>query len=73
MPRSFRITPKRIKRTNGTVLTPDMSVIVTTRQHTYDPFYNGAVEIREAYMRIYAFDYSKACCGKNDFTFDQLD
>ena len=45
MSRVFRITPKRTKRTNGTVLTPDMVITVTTRQHTTDPFYNGAVEI----------------------------
>lgn len=42
MSRVFRITPKRIKRANGTVLTPDMVITVTTRQHTTDPFYNGA-------------------------------
>ena len=30
----FRITPKRIKRSNGQVLTPEMVVTVTTRQHT---------------------------------------
>ena len=52
MSRVFRITPKRTKRTNGTVLTPDMVITVTTRQHTSDPFYNGAVEIQEQYMRI---------------------
>ena len=38
----FRITPRRIKRVNGQVLTPDMEINVTTRSHTYDPFYNGA-------------------------------
>lgn len=47
MSRVFRITPKRIKRSNGTVLTPDMVITVTTRQHTTTPFYNGAVEIKE--------------------------
>ena len=47
MSRVFRITPKRIKRSNGTVLTPDMVITITTRQHTTDPFSNGAVEIRE--------------------------
>ena len=29
------------------MLTPDMVITVTTRQHTTDPFYNGAVEIQE--------------------------
>ena len=33
------------------MLTPDMVITVTTRQHTTDPFYNGAVEIQEQYMR----------------------
>ena len=28
----FKVTPKRIKRANGLVLTPDMSVVVTTQQ-----------------------------------------
>lgn len=68
----FKITPKRIKRVNGTVLTPEMEVTVTTRQHTADPFYNGAVEIKEAYMRLYGFDYKRACCAKNDFEFKAL-
>jgi hypothetical protein len=73
MAKVFRITPKRIKRTNGTVLTPEMSVTVTTVQHTNDPFYNGAKEIKEAYMRLYGFDYQRACCSKNDFEFVKLD
>jgi hypothetical protein len=49
-----------------------MQVTVTTLQHTNDPFYNGAKEIKEAYMRIYAFDYQKACCNKNDFQVETL-
>ena len=54
--------PKRIKRSNGTVLTPDMVVTVTTLQHTTNPFYNGAKELQETYMRIYAFDSSFGTC-----------
>ena len=50
----FRITPKRIKRVNGQVLTPDMEITVTTRSHTYDPFYNGAKEIQEQYRTLKA-------------------
>ena len=53
MSRVFQVKPKRIKRTNGTVLTPDMVVNVTTLQHTSTPFYNGAKELQEVYMRIY--------------------
>ena len=50
MSRVFRITPKRTKRTNGTVLTPDMVITVTTRQHTTDPFYNGAMDLLKPYI-----------------------
>ena len=54
MSKVFKVKPKRIKRTNGTVLTPEMVVTVTTQQHTTNPFYNGAKEVQEAYMRLYA-------------------
>ena len=60
MSRVFRVTPKRIKRTNGRVLTPDMSVVMTTKAHATSPFTNGAQELKEAYMRLYGFDYQKA-------------
>ena len=73
MSKVFRVTPKRVKKTNGTVLTPEMEVTVTTQQHTTDPFYNGAKEIKEAYMRLYGFDYKKACCCIDDFEFKKLD
>lgn len=73
MAKVFRVTPKRTKRTNGTVLTPDMSITVTTLQHTNDPFYNGAKEIKEMYLRLYNFDYQKANCNKNDFEILKLD
>lgn len=67
----IRVTPKRIKRTNGTVLTPDMAV--TTAIPTTNPFNNGAKEIRETYLRLYNFDYAKACCNQNDFDYKGLD
>ena len=73
MSKVFQVVPKRIKHTNGTVLTPEMAVTVTTNMHTSDPFYNGAKELQEAYKRIYNFDYKKACCSKNDFEFKALD
>ncbi|MDR0698824.1 MAG: DUF6140 family protein [Tannerella sp.] len=69
----FKVTPKGTKRTKETVLTPEMSIIVTTVHHTLDPFYNGAKEIKEADMRLYGFDYQKACCGKNNFEVKRLD
>lgn len=49
-----------------------MEVTVTTRMHTNDPFYNGGQEVAEMYMRIYGFDYKKACCHKVDFEFEAL-
>lgn len=73
MSKVFRITPKHIKRSNGQVLTPDMSITVTTRLHTTTPFYNGAKEIQEQYMLMFQFDYKKACCSASDFEFEKLD
>ncbi len=73
MSKVFKITPKRVKRSNGQVLTPEMSVIVTTQISTYTPFYNGAKEIQAAYMRQYGFDYKKACCTPSDFDYQPLD
>lgn len=73
MSKVFQVIPKRTKRTNGTVLTPEMVVTVTTQMHTTIPFYNGAKEVQEAYMRLYNFDYKKACCSVNDFEFKRLD
>lgn len=48
----FQVNPKRIKHVNGTVLTPEMVITVTTQMHTTTPFYNEAREVAEAYMRI---------------------
>ena len=70
MAKVFKVIPKRIKRSNGLVLTPDMSVIVTTQQHMTSPFSNGAKELKEVYMRIYGVDYQKACCQQAEFTFE---
>ena len=63
--KAFKITPKRIKRSNGQVLTPEMSVVVST--NLSNPFNNGATEVAEAYMRIYGYDYRKSHCCKADF------
>ena len=52
MSKVFRITPKRTRRVNGQVITPEMVITVTTRQHCTNPFYNGAVEVKEQYMRM---------------------
>ena len=73
MSKVFRITPKRTRRVNGQVIMPEMVITVTTRQHCTNPFYNGAVEVREQYMRMYNFDYKKACMSVGDFTYVALD
>ena len=72
MAKVFKVTPKRIKRANGLVLTPDMCVTVTTQQHVNSPFNNGARELKEMYMRIYGFDYQKANCTQADFDWEVL-
>ena len=68
----FRVRPVRVKRANGQVLTPDMEITVTTQSYTSDPFYNGAKEIQEQYMRMYQFDYKKSNCRKYDFEFMKI-
>ena len=73
MSKVYKITPKSIIRRNGLVLTPSQSVIVTCAMHTSNPFYNGAKEVKEAYMRLYGFDYQKANCHQADFVFERLD
>lgn len=73
MSRVFQVTPKRIKRTNGTVLTPEMTVTVTTKANSANPFANGAKELQGAYMRLYNFDYKKANCNAGDFEFKAQD
>ena len=62
MSKVFRITPKRTRRVNGQVITPEMVITVTTRQHCLNPFYNGAVEVQEQY-----------CMSAADFTYQALD
>ena len=68
MARAFKVTPKRAKRSNGTILTPEMEVIVTTPYSS--PF--SRKEVQEAYMRLYGFDYKKACCSQGDFDYKEL-
>ena len=73
MSKVFRITPKRIKRVNGLVLTPEMSIVVTTKQHATTPFYNGAEEVKAQYMHMFGFDYKRAGCCPSDFDVKVLD
>ena len=73
MSKVYRITPKAIHRTNNTVLTPEMEIIVTLERHTSDPFYNGAKEIKAMYMDRYGFDYERANATKSWFDYERLD
>ena len=50
-----------------------MSVVLTTKTHATSPLTNAAQELKEAYMRLYGFDYQKACCHLSDFGFEGLD
>jgi hypothetical protein len=50
-----------------------MSITVVTKSVTNAPFYNGAKEIKEAYMWLYGFDYKTANRSKNNFDFVKLD
>lgn len=71
MSRVFQVWPKRIKRSNGTVLTPEMAVTVTTQQHTATPFYNGAREVQNV-LKVTLISMFCMCtvalssCGHND-------
>ena len=47
--KAFKSTPKRIKRSNGQVLTPEMSVVVSTKLS--NPFNNGAMEVMDQYCQ----------------------
>ena len=52
MSKVFQVKPKRLKRSNGTVLTPEMVVTVTTMQHTATPFYNGAKAVSYTHLTL---------------------
>ncbi|MFR9546442.1 MAG: DUF6140 family protein [Rikenellaceae bacterium] len=69
MARVFKMAPKREKRANGLILTTSMVAIVTTKSHTSTPFYNGAVELKETYMRLYGLDLKKLNANAGDFDF----
>lgn len=66
----FRITPKMVKRSNGTLLTPEMEIIVTI--NSYDPFCNGAYAVKDEYMRVWGYDYEHACASRGWFDVEQL-
>lgn len=67
----FEITPKMEHRSNGTLLTPRMSIIVTTKY--LDPFANGSHEVIDEYARVWNFDYRKACAQRGWFDVEKID
>ena len=67
MERLFKVTPNKSRNVNRFVISPEMEVIVTTKFHTNDPFYNGAVEVKESFMRLYGVDLKKGCSTKGEF------
>ncbi len=73
MSKVFKVWPKRVKRVNGTVLTPEMVIIVTLPMHVSNPFSNGASSEMCIRDSIYQFDYQKANCYPSDFNYEALD
>ena len=70
--RVFRVWPKRIKRANGQILTPEMVVIVTTQYYAPTPFANGGQEVKRSNLSIYGCDIKKLGCGSGDFNYKAL-
>lgn len=68
----FKVWPKRIKRGNGQILSPEMVVIVTMRMHSPTPFANGAIEVKQAYRGLYQCDITKLRCSQTDFNYTPL-
>lgn len=68
----FRVWPKRTRKANGQILTPEMAVIVTTRFHCSTPFANGGKEVRQFYLNIYQCDIKKLGCSAGDFNYKLL-
>ena len=73
MSRVFQVKPKSTIRSNGTIVTPEMVVTITSeRLFPNQLFLNDAKEIKDAYMRQYGNDYSKARWSSWDFEVKEL-
>lgn len=59
MVKLFKVSPRKLRNVNGIVISPEMGVVVTTKSHTNDPFCNGAVEVKESFMRLYGVELNK--------------
>ena len=73
MSRLFKVWPKRSRNTNNVRISPEMELIVTTKSHASTPFYNGAVELKAAYLDKYGVDIKKGNFSVNDFEIETLD
>ena len=67
--RMFKVWPKRIKRGNGQILSPEIVVVVTMNGYASSPFANGAKELKEMYRSIYHCDLSKLVINQGDFNY----
>ena len=72
MARVFKVKPRKEKRANGIIISPAMEVVVTTKQEASTPFYNGAVELKEAFMRLYGVDIKKGNYSQMDFLIEVI-
>jgi hypothetical protein len=72
MAKVFKVYPKQNRNVNGVSITPEMVAVITTKQTTLDPFCNGAVEIKDAFLRLYGVDIKKGYYTKNDFNVEIL-
>lgn len=70
--RVFRVWPKRMKRSNGQIISPEMVVVVTTSTHASTPFVNGAKELKDMYRSMYHCDLSKLAINPGDFNYTIL-
>jgi len=70
--RVFRVWPKRMKRSNGQIISPEMVVVVTMSTHASTPFVNGAKELKDMYRSMYHCDLSKLAINPGDFNYTIL-
>lgn len=73
MSKVFKVWPKKKRNTNGVIIAPEMDLVVTLKTNAGTPFYNGAEELKEAYMRMYGVDLKKGCYSSGDFEVQKLD
>lgn len=65
--RVFNISPKYTKRVGSVMITPGMSVVVTTPCFTSIPVGQYRSLVNDAFMRIYGIDISSSAFNSSDF------